>query len=165
MAFNWFRKDKKAHLMLLAPISGKCFPLEDVPDKVFSQKILGDGVAIQPVPGEGQILSPVDGKIILVAETGHAVGIQAANGREFLIHYGLDTVELNGRGFTALVESGAQVSAGDPLLSVDLAVMAEAGINPITMFLIVNDGPEIPTFHYGALVKKGEGPVISMEAK
>ena len=92
---------------ILSPISGKTVSLDDVPDKVFSERLLGDGVAI--LPEDGRIFSPTDGVISSVAETKHAYGISSDDGTEILIHFGLETVELKGEGFEPLVKSGDRV--------------------------------------------------------
>lgn len=108
--------------------------LGEVPDPVFSQKIVGDGVAV--IPSEGKLLSPVDGEIISVADTKHAYGLRTAEGLELLIHVGLETVHLNGECFQVFVKPGDKVKAGDLLAEVDLAYLKERGINPITPVLV-----------------------------
>ena len=107
--------------------------LGEVPDPVFSQKIVGDGMAV--IPSEGKLLSPVDGEIISVADTKHAYGLRTAEGLELLIHVGLETVHLNGECFQVFVKPGDKVKAGDLLAEVDLAYLKERGINPITPVL------------------------------
>lgn len=94
-------------LQLLSPITGKTIPLTEVPDPVFSTKMMGDGIAI--IPSEGKIYSPVDGEITMIAATKHAYGIKADNGLELLIHFGLETVALNGEGFTVHVQAGDKI--------------------------------------------------------
>lgn len=108
--------------------------LGEVPDPVFSQKIVGDGMAV--IPSEGKLLSPVDGEIISVADTKHAYGLRTAEGLELLIHVGLETVHLNGECFQVFVKPGDKVKAGDLLAEVDLAYLKERGINPITPVLV-----------------------------
>ena len=93
--------------MILAPLTGKAVPLSEVPDSVFSEKVLGDGVAI--IPADGKIVSPVDGEVISVADTRHAFGLRTADGVELLIHVGLETVHLNGACFQVFVKPGDQV--------------------------------------------------------
>ena len=93
--------------------------LGEVPDPVFSQKIVGDGMAV--IPSEGKLLSPVDGEIISVADTKHAYGLRTAEGLELLIHVGLETVHLNGECFQVFVKPGDKVKAGDLLAEVDLS--------------------------------------------
>lgn len=102
----------------LSPLEGKIVELQDVPDQVFSQKLMGDGFAVEP--SNGEVVSPVDGTVETFFPTKHAIGIVSDSGREILIHFGIDTVNLKGEGFTALVKQGDKVKAGQPLLLVDL---------------------------------------------
>ena len=119
---------------ILSPMTGEAVGLGEVPDPVFSQKIVGDGVAV--IPSEGKLLSPVDGEIISVADTKHAYGLRTAEGLELLIHVGLETVHLNGECFQVFVKPGDKVKAGDLLAEVDMAYLKERGINPITPVLV-----------------------------
>ena len=119
---------------ILSPMTGEAVGLGEVPDPVFSQKIVGDGMAV--IPSEGKLLSPVDGEIISVADTKHAYGLRTAEGLELLIHVGLETVHLNGECFQVFVKPGDKVKAGDLLAEVDLAYLKEREINPITPVLV-----------------------------
>lgn len=119
---------------ILSPMTGEAVGLGEVPDPVFSQKIVGDGMAV--IPSEGKLLSPVDGEIISVADTKHAYGLRTAEGLELLIHVGLETVHLNGECFQVFVKPGDKVKAGDLLAEVDLAYLKGRGINPITPVLV-----------------------------
>ena len=119
---------------ILSPMTGEAVGLGEVPDPVFSQKIIGDGMAV--IPSEGKLLSPVDGEVISVADTKHAFGLRTAEGLELLIHVGLETVHLNGECFQVFVKPGDKVKAGDLLAEVDLAYLKERGINPITPVLV-----------------------------
>lgn len=119
---------------ILSPMTGEAVGLGEVPDPVFSQKIVGDGIAV--IPSEGKLLSPVDGEIISVADTKHAYGLRTTEGLELLIHVGLETVHLNGECFQVFVKPGDKVKTGDPLAEVDLAYLKERGINPITPVLV-----------------------------
>ena len=119
---------------ILSPMTGEAVGLGEVPDPVFSQKIVGDGMAV--IPSEGKLLSPVDGEIVSVADTKHAYGLRTAEGMELLIHVGLETVHLNGECFQVFVKPGDKVKAGDLLAEVDLAYLKERGINPITPVLV-----------------------------
>ena len=121
-------------LQLLSPITGKTIPLTEVPDPVFSTKMMGDGIAI--IPSEGKIYSPVDGEITMIAATKHAYGIKADNGLELLIHFGLETVALNGEGFTVHVQAGDKIKAGTLIAEVDFSFMQQKNINLITPFII-----------------------------
>lgn len=120
----------------VAPLDGKLVDLKDVPDKVFSQKMMGDGFAIEP--SHGEVVSPVDGTVETLFPTKHALVIRSDNGREVLIHIGLDTVKLNGEGFEALVEQRAKVKAGQPLLRVDLDRIREKVPSLVTPVIFTN---------------------------
>ena len=119
---------------LSAPLSGRVLSLDALPDKVFSERLLGDGCAIEP--SEGLIYSPVDGRISSVAEGKHAYGIEADNGREILIHFGLDTVRLGGRGFTPKVKAGDRVRAGQLIAVVDIDLIKSEGLSLVTPVLV-----------------------------
>ena len=119
---------------ILSPMTGEAVGLGEVPDPVFSQKIVGDGMAV--IPSEGKLLSPVDGEVISVADTKHAFGLRTAEGLELLIHVGLETVHLKGECFQVFVKPGDKVKAGDLLAEVDLAYLKEREINPITPVLV-----------------------------
>lgn len=119
---------------ILSPMTGEALGLGEVPDPVFSQKIIGDGMAV--IPSEGKLLSPVDGEIVSLADTKHAFGLRTAEGLELLIHVGLETVHLNGECFQVFVKPGDKVKAGDLLAEVDLAYLKEHEINPITPVLV-----------------------------
>lgn len=123
--------------VVYAPLTGKAVPLDQVPDPVFSGKVLGDGVAI--IPEDGKIVSPVDGEVESVAETGHAYGFSTEDGLELLVHVGLETVSLKGECFKVHVKAGDKVKKGDLVAEVDLAYLAEKNINPITPVLICSD--------------------------
>ena len=103
---------------------------------MFSEKMMGDGIAIKP--SNGKVVSPVDGDIVQVFPTKHAVGVKAGNGAEILIHIGLETVALDGEGFTVRVKEGDKVKKGDPLVDVDLAVVSEKASSTVTPMLITN---------------------------
>lgn len=119
---------------ILSPMTGETVGLGEVPDPVFSQKIIGDGMAV--IPSEGKLLSPVDGEVISVADTKHAFGLRTAEGLELLIHVDLETVHLKGECFQVFVKPGDKVKAGDLLAEVDLAYLKEREINPITPVLV-----------------------------
>ena len=121
---------------LFAPVNGKTIALENVPDKVFASKMMGDGMGFEYVGNT--IYAPCDGKITLVANTLHAVGITSENGAELLIHIGLDTVSLNGKGFKKLINQGDKVKKGTPLIEIDRQFMKEQDINLITPMVVTN---------------------------
>ncbi|AXY25544.1 PTS glucose transporter subunit IIABC [Suicoccus acidiformans] len=109
----------------LAPASGQIVDIHDVDDPVFGQGLMGEGFAIQPTNGE--VHSPIAGEVMMVFDTKHAIGIKNAEGLEILIHMGIDTVALNGSGFTVHVQQGDQISAGQALADMDLAYITEEG--------------------------------------
>ncbi|RKQ32523.1 PTS sugar transporter subunit IIA [Oceanobacillus halophilus] len=132
-----FKKSKEAE-EIYAPINGEVVPLEEVPDPVFSQKMMGEGVAINS--SEGEVVSPVAGKIVQIPDSKHAIGLETENGTEILIHIGLETVALNGEGFTPKVRAGDKVTVGQPLMSFDLEYIRENASSVITPMIITNSG-------------------------
>jgi PTS system beta-glucosides-specific IIC component len=119
-----------------APVTGRVIALSDVKDEAFSSGALGQGVAIEP--SEGKIYAPLDGEITTFFPTGHAIGIMGNNGAEVLIHVGMDTVELNGNGFTPKKKQGDKVKKGDLLLEVDLEGVKAAGKETVTPIIVTN---------------------------
>src|SRR5207248_11422705 len=113
-----YRPCRAAHAMsevvLRAPFAGWLTPLEEVPDPVFAERMMGDGIAIDPV--ENVLRAPADATVIAIPDTAHAATLQLANGAEILIHIGLETVALGGKGFRALCSAGATVKTGDSLI-------------------------------------------------
>lgn len=135
--FDFLHKENVTYpLYMLAPMSGDAISVREIPDEVFSEKILGDGVAI--VPSSGKIVSPVNGEIVQVAETGHAFCIHAGDGPEILIHIGVDTVGLKGKGFETFVKKGQKVTAGEAIGNADLKLIEECGLPTHTAILITN---------------------------
>ena len=120
--FSIFKKSIK----VVAPISGKVIALENVPDPVFAQKVVGDGVAIDDLQGD-IACAPIDGTIVLIFRTNHAFAVKGKDGIEILVHIGIDTVELGGEGFERLVEEGAVVKAGDPVIRFKRDVIVNSG--------------------------------------
>ena len=121
-------------LSVLAPLSGEIIALEQVPDPVFSGKVLGDGVAIIPV--DGKIYSPVNGTITTVSTTLHAYGFSTEDGLDILVHVGLETVSLKGEGFKVYIKEGDIVKAGELIAEVDLEFLKQKGISSTTPVLI-----------------------------
>ncbi len=121
-------------LQILAPFDGWCAALDEVPDPVFSGRMLGDGLAIDPT--SGILLAPCPGEVITLPASAHAVSIRAADGIDVLIHIGIDTVQLGGRGFEASVQPGATVRAGDELIRFDLDVVARGAKSLMTPIVV-----------------------------
>ena len=138
------RKENKNENIIYTPCKGTVVPITEVPDPVFSEKVLGDGFAV--IPAEGKIYAL------------HAVGMTSSMGTEILIHIGLDTVTLGGEPFTAHVAAGDKVKKGDLLVEVDLDKIKAAGLNSITPVLISN------TDTYDKISLQKEGDVLFDEA-
>ncbi|GAB49307.1 glucose PTS transporter subunit IIA [Mobilicoccus pelagius] len=119
-----------------APVDGTLVPLSEVPDKVFSAGLVGPGVGIDP--SDDTICAPAAGKVMVAQATGHAFGLALEGGVELLIHVGIDTVNLDGKGFDVRVKAGDVVQAGTPLVTVDRRVIEEAGYSLITPVLVTN---------------------------
>jgi glucose PTS system EIICBA or EIICB component len=137
--FDSFKKNAKQDNfdgILKAYAKGCVVPMKDVDDETFSQEILGPGVAIEP--SEGCIYAPCDGEVSLIADTKHAISISAPNDAELLIHIGLDTVELNGDGFTPHVSVGDKVKTGDKLVSFDMELIKDKGYKVTTPIIVCN---------------------------
>ena len=142
-----FKKKEKQNKVLSSMANGKSVAIEDVPDEVFSTKMMGDGIAV----------IPDDGKI----NTKHALGIETEDGMELLIHVGLDTVNLMGEGFATHVSAGDSVETGELLISYDKTDFVTKGINDITMLVIVeNGGHEITKYNINENVHIIESPLI-----
>ena len=123
-------------MTVLAPIDGKVLPLEQLPDETFATAILGPGCGIEPTGDT--VYAPFDGTVTTVAGTLHAVGLMSDDGIEILVHVGMDTVEMQGKGFTALAKEGQKVKAGTPLLKVDLSAIRAAGHPTATAIIVTN---------------------------
>lgn len=121
---------------IASPIAGTAIALKDVSDPVFASEAMGKGAAVEPT--DGRVFSPVNGTITVLADTGHAIGLLSDDGAEILIHIGIDTVNLKGEPFNALVANGAKVKKGDPLMEVDLSAIKAAGLATTTMVVVTN---------------------------
>lgn len=158
-----FLKRKKQPRQLTAMISGEVIPVTKVKDDVFSSCMLGNGIAIHPLSSGGEeeivtVTAPADGKITITMEgTNHAVGLRIADGFDILIHIGIDTISLNGEGFTSYVKTGQKVTAGEKLLSFSKSVIDSRGLCS-DVILIALDNPELPdiTFLSGMDASAGE---------
>ncbi|MCC0673797.1 MULTISPECIES: PTS glucose transporter subunit IIA [unclassified Clostridioides] len=155
--FKMFKKKS-----IKSPISGKVIELSKIPDAVFSQKLMGEGVAIDST---GDIVyAPSNGKVAVLAETKHALVIELENGMELLIHVGLDTVNLKGEGFEALVSVGDQVKEGTPMLKIDRSLIESNGISLITPVTITNHSEyNMNTYNVGNNVEGGKDTVIEFK--
>ena len=120
--------------VLCAPVTGKVIKMTDVPDPVFSGEVLGKGCAVWPE--DETVYAPVSGEVTVTM--GHAVGLMGDNGVEVLVHVGVDTVNLQGKGFTGYVKQGDKVVAGQPMLKMDRAVIADAGYKDCVVLAVSN---------------------------
>ncbi len=144
-------------------VEGEMIPLEDVNDPTFVGKMMGDGVAFKPK--SGRVVSPVDGKIIMIAKTGHAIGLKSNSGAEILIHIGMDTVNMNGKGFDVKVQQGQTVKKGDLLVDVDLQEIASAGYDDVIPVILTNtvEYDQIIPMEYGKKDEKEN--IIDLKVK
>jgi sugar PTS system EIIA component len=134
---NLFKgKKQEVDTTIMQPLEGEIVPLDVVPDPVFSQKMIGDGFAVNPT--NGTVVSPVDGEVISVFPTKHAVSVKSTDGREILIHVGLETVSLNGEGFTSFVSDGQRVKKGQKLLEADFQTIKDKVPSIITPVIFTN---------------------------
>ncbi|MCH7861214.1 phosphoenolpyruvate--protein phosphotransferase [Sphingomonas sp. NPDC092331] len=138
---------------LVSPFAGWLAPLDEVPDAVFAERMMGDGFAVDPV--EGVLRAPAPGEVISIPESAHAVTLRLDNGAELLLHIGLETVALNGRGFAARVAPGARVAAGDALIAFDLDAIAVAARALITPVVVANQGYALALEPLGRMVEAG----------
>ncbi|WP_026694919.1 PTS sugar transporter subunit IIA [Peribacillus kribbensis] len=138
-----------------SPTTGKIVSLEQVPDPVFSEKMMGDGIAIEPA--EGVVAAPVDAEILQVFPTKHAVGLKTASGAELLIHIGLETVSMNGEGFESFIKAGDKVKKGQKLITFDLNLIKEKAKSTVTPIIVTNG--EL----FGELAKTSEHQAVQGE--
>lgn len=136
--FDFFKKKKKEEkkVSIASPVNGKIVKLEEVPDPVFAEKMVGDGFAV--MPEDGEVHAPVSGEVTLQPEGFHAIGIKTEEGLEVLVHFGLETVELKGEGFTPHVKVGDKVNKGDKVLSVDIEKIKDKVPSIITPCIVAN---------------------------
>lgn len=156
-------KKKSKIVELASPINGKMMSLGEVPDKVFASEMMGPGVAF--ISEDGNICSPCDGELMTVFPTKHAIGIKAENGAEILIHFGIDTVQLEGSCFHQKIEAGKKVKKGDLIMEADIEAIRKQGYKIDTPMIITNADEFYITIHKGDAVTVNTDPVISLEKK
>ncbi|AIB45591.1 PTS glucose transporter subunit IIA [Haemophilus influenzae] len=149
------KENKSVEVEIYAPISGEIVNIEDVPDVVFSEKIVGDGVAVRPIGNK--IVAPVDGVIGKIFETNHAFSMESKEGVELFVHFGIDTVELKGEGFTRIAQEGQSVKRGDTVIEFDL-VLLESKAKSVLTPIVISNMDEI-----SCIVKKS-GEVVAGES-
>ncbi|MTD40681.1 PTS N-acetyl glucosamine transporter subunit IIABC [Erwinia sp. CPCC 100877] len=158
------RNDQPTVVTLVAPVSGELVALDDVPDEAFASKAVGDGVAIKP--SEKTVVAPAAGRVVKIFNTNHAFCLETDDGAEIVVHMGIDTVALEGKGFKRLVEEGATVSVGQPVLEMDLDFLnanARSMVSPVVCSNI-DDYSGLVVKATGALVA-GETPLYEIKAK
>lgn len=144
---------------IVAVADGRLLPMEQVPDPVFSEKMLGDGVAID-LSGNA-VVAPADGVVSMIFPTLHAFGLTMDNGIEILVHIGLDTVALNGRGFKSGIKQGTSVKKGDLIIEVDREFIRSQGLNPMTMMVFTQTGGHLLTFTTEGNAERGRSVVAA----
>lgn len=152
--------DSSLAMKLHACVTGRLMDMTEVPDDMFSQKMMGDGIAIEPTGDT--VVAPADAEVTMIMEESlHAIGLRMKNGAEILIHIGIDTVKLNGEGFQALVKAGDKVTAGTPLIKFDKEVIKAAGYGTTVIMAVTNsaDYPQMQK-HEDAEVVVSETPVL-----
>ena len=145
---------------IVAPISGRTVDITEVKDAVFSEKMAGDGLAIDPT---GDIVvAPADGELTMLFGTKHAFGMTLTKGVQILVHIGLETVSLNGEGFTALKKQGDRVKKGEPIIKIDRAFITSKGISLITP-IIFTELDKLKSFEarVGIDVVAGVTPILT----
>ena len=154
-------KFKGAKKTVMMPLEGKVIPLEELPDETFASAILGGGCGIEPTGDT--VYAPFDGVVTSVASNLYAVGLRSDDGIELLIHIGMDTVGMQGEGFTALVREGEHVRAGAPLLKVELDAIRAAGLSTSSAIIVTN-ADVLPKLHIeaGGIVSVG-APLFRFE--
>lgn len=158
--FGLFKKEGT----LVAPISGKTVDITTVPDAVFAEKMAGDGLAIDPTGDT--VVAPADGELTMLFGTKHAFGMTLDKDVQILVHIGLDTVSLNGEGFTALKNQGDMVKKGEPIVKIDRELIQSKGLSLITP-VIFTDMDVLKSFEaqLGIDVTAGETTVLTYKAK
>ncbi|SQA40028.1 PTS system N-acetylglucosamine-specific transporter subunit IIABC [Yersinia enterocolitica] len=155
---------KAASLVLVSPITGDVVALEEVPDEAFASKAVGEGIAIRPT--DKTVVAPANGTIVKIFNTDHAFCLETETGAEIVVHIGIDTVKLNGQGFARLVEEGATVVAGQPVLELDLAYLnanARSMISPVVVSNI-DDYAGISVLAGGSVVA-GQSQLFEIQGK
>ena len=149
--FGLFKKKK---IELVSPVDGDLVNLEDINDEVFSKKLVGDGVAI--IPSSGTIIAPISGRVSRIFPTNHAFMISNSNGVEVLVHVGLDTIELNGEGFTCFVKEGDEIHQSTPVLEVDFEFLKSKNKDIVTPIIVTSDKKIVLETHKVGTIREGE---------
>lgn len=161
--FDIFKKKEKTVVTIYSPMNGKVIELKDVPDEAFAQKMVGDGCAIEP--DKGVICSPVDGQLMNIFPTNHAIIFETIDGLEMIVHFGIDTVKLDGKGFQKLREPGP-IKVGDEIVKYNLDEIKD-NVPSTRSPIIINNMEKvekIEVLSLGKIVKIGE-PIMKVTLK
>ena len=161
--FDIFKKKEKTIVTIYSPMNGKVIELKEVPDEAFAQKMVGDGCAIEP--DKGIICSPIDGQLMNIFPTNHAIIFETIDGLEMIIHFGIDTVKLDGKGFQKLREPGP-IKIGDEIIKYNLDEIKD-GVPSTRSPIIINNMEKVEKIEIlslGKVVKIGE-PIMKVTLK
>ena len=161
--FDIFKKKEKIVVTIYSPVNGKVIELKEVPDEAFAQKMVGDGCAIEP--DKGVICSPIEGQLMNIFPTNHAIIFETIDGLEMIVHFGIDTVKLDGKGFQKLREPGP-IKIGDEIVKYNLDDIKD-GVPSTRSPIIINNMEKvekIEVLSLGKLVKIGE-PIMKVTLK
>ena len=161
--FDIFKKKEKTIVTIYSPMNGKVIELKEVPDEAFAQKMVGDGCAIEP--DKGSICSPIEGQLMNIFPTNHAIIFETIDGLEMIVHFGIDTVKLDGKGFQKLREPGP-IKIGDEIVKYNLDDIKD-GVPSTRSPIIINNMEKvekIEVLSLGKLVKIGE-PIMKVTLK
>lgn len=161
--FDIFKKKEKIIVTIYSPLNGKVIELKDVPDEAFAQKMVGDGCAIEP--DKGVICSPINGQLMSIFPTNHAIIFETTDGLEMIVHFGVDTVKLEGKGFQKLREPGS-IKVGNEIVKYNLDEIKDNVISTKTPIIINNmeKVEKIEVLSLGKIVKVGE-PIMKIVLK
>lgn len=159
--FNFGKKSFEK--FMVSPMSGKMVSVREIPDEVFSEKIIGDGAAV--IPDDDTVVAPIDGEIVQVADTGHAFCIHSDDGLDVLLHIGVDTVNMKGAGFEPCVSVGQKVKMGEKIGTADIKLIEEKGY-PLHSAVLITNMQEIEDMEaYTGEAHAGETKMISYKKK
>lgn len=159
---HWFQKNSTIHnLTIYAPISGHLTPIERTPDAIFATKIIGDGIAIEPT--QHHLVAPFDGVLYKIYPQNHAFSIRSQHGLELIVHFGIDTIDLNGKGFKRLAEEGTVVRAGTPIIECHFATITPQIKSIITPVVIINGQVVSKIVKLKGTVQAGIDPILQIQ--
>lgn len=144
---------------VVSPVKGGMISAKEIDDPVFSEEIMGQTIAVEPENGE--IVCPVNGTVSVVFPTGHSFGITTSEGNGFLVHIGIDTVSLNGKGFKTFIKQGEKVKAGQKAVQMDLDVIKKAGLKPTVILIVSEKNDDNFTIDYIDCKQVQKGQIIN----